>query len=127
MMDKEFLQSNQKNVINGLLFSNLDGIVMKENEAVRWYIFAVGDEIDLHGAHWHGQTVINEGLRYVVYIYLSIFMFVFPPHSCSSLIIVIGPTVCNYYLLVFILWTCAQITLDVGYFIVIPISTCRQE
>jgi len=75
MMDEEFLKSNQKNSINGALFSNLDGIVMKENEAVRWYIFAIGDETDLHGVHWHGQTVINEGLRYVV---LIITVLIFP-------------------------------------------------
>lgn len=66
MADKDFLQSNQKSVINGCFFSNLEGLVMKANEAVRWYTFAMGDETDLHGVHWHGQTVINEGARYAV-------------------------------------------------------------
>lgn len=28
-------------------------------DRVRWYVMAVGDEVDLHGVHWHGNTVIQ--------------------------------------------------------------------
>ena len=95
MMDEDFLRSNQKSTINGRMFSNLDGIIMRTNEAVRWYIFAVGDETDLHGVHWHGQTVTNKGLRYTASL---------STHIDVSFIIVVGPRVCNYCLLVCRQW-----------------------
>lgn len=33
---------------------------MNVGERVRWYIVALGTEVDLHTAHWHGETVTNE-------------------------------------------------------------------
>jgi hypothetical protein len=49
--------------INGLVFGNLSGLQMNEGERVRWYLFALGSEQDLHTAHWHGLRVIEEGRR----------------------------------------------------------------
>jgi hypothetical protein len=43
--------------MNGYIFSNLPGLVMKEGERVRWYLAAMGNERDVHSAHWHGKTV----------------------------------------------------------------------
>jgi manganese oxidase len=43
--------------INGYIFGNLPGLVMKQGEKVRWYLLGMGDEKDLHSAHWHGKTV----------------------------------------------------------------------
>jgi hypothetical protein len=34
---------------------------MNEGEHVRWYLFALGSEQDLHSAHWHGLRVLDEG------------------------------------------------------------------
>jgi multicopper oxidase len=47
--------------INGYIFSNLPGLVMKQGERVRWYLAAMGNERDLHSAHWHGKTVMRHG------------------------------------------------------------------
>jgi manganese oxidase len=47
--------------LNGYIFSNLPGLVMKEGERVRWYLAAMGNERDLHSAHWHGKTVLLHG------------------------------------------------------------------
>ena len=33
-------------------------MTMKKGERVRWYLFANGNEDDVHTPHWHGQTVI---------------------------------------------------------------------
>ena len=49
--------------INGSLFGNLPGLEMNEGERVRWYLFGLGDENDIHTAHWHGLRVIEEGRR----------------------------------------------------------------
>lgn len=47
--------------INGFIFGNLPGLYMKQGEKVRWYLLGMGNEIDLHSAHWHGETVIENG------------------------------------------------------------------
>jgi FtsP/CotA-like multicopper oxidase with cupredoxin domain len=43
--------------INGYVFGNLPGLVMKKGERVRWYALGMGSEQDLHTAHWHGNRV----------------------------------------------------------------------
>jgi len=43
--------------INGYVFGNLPGLVMKNGEKVRWYLMGMGNEKDLHTPHWHGKTV----------------------------------------------------------------------
>jgi FtsP/CotA-like multicopper oxidase with cupredoxin domain len=47
--------------MNGYIFSNLPGLVMNEGERVRWYLAAMGNERDVHTAHWHGKTVTRHG------------------------------------------------------------------
>ena len=47
--------------INGFIFGNLPGLVMKEGEKVRWHLLGMGNEIDLHTPHWHGETVTDAG------------------------------------------------------------------
>ena len=34
---------------------------MSENDRVRWYVGALGSEVDLHSAHWHGMVVTDRG------------------------------------------------------------------
>lgn len=46
--------------INGYIFGNLPGLVMKEGERVRWHLLGLGNEIDVHTPHWHGETVRYE-------------------------------------------------------------------
>ena len=43
--------------INGYIFGNLTGLVMKNGEKVRWHVMGMGNEVDLHTPHWHGKTV----------------------------------------------------------------------
>ena len=45
--------------INGFIFGNLSGFVMREGDRVRWHLLAIGNEQDLHTPHWHGQTVVH--------------------------------------------------------------------
>jgi hypothetical protein len=49
--------------INGYIFGNLPGLYMKRGDRVRWYLLAMGNEIDLHTPHWHGETVTEGGLH----------------------------------------------------------------
>jgi len=47
--------------INGYIFGNLPGLTMKQGDKVRWYLLGMGNEIDLHTPHWHGETVTDQG------------------------------------------------------------------
>jgi FtsP/CotA-like multicopper oxidase with cupredoxin domain len=58
-----FIESNKKHGINGLLYGNLDGFTMRRGERVRWYVIGLGNEDDIHTAHWHGNTVLRRGTR----------------------------------------------------------------
>ncbi|MDH5230790.1 MAG: multicopper oxidase domain-containing protein [Gammaproteobacteria bacterium] len=49
--------------MNGYIFGNLEGYVVNKHDRVRWYLVAMGTEVDLHTAHWHGQTVLDQGRR----------------------------------------------------------------
>ena len=53
-------EANLKHAINGRFFANLEGLEMKVGERVRWYLVALGNEADLHTAHWHAETVATE-------------------------------------------------------------------
>jgi manganese oxidase len=46
--------------INGYIFGNLPGFVMKQGEHIRWYLLGMGSEKDLHSPHWHGKTVSDK-------------------------------------------------------------------
>jgi len=45
--------------MNGFIFGNLPGLTMKQGERVRWYLLGMGNEVDLHTPHWHGETVTD--------------------------------------------------------------------
>jgi manganese oxidase len=45
--------------INGYIFGNLPGLVAESGDTVRWHVFSMGNERDVHTAHWHGQTVFT--------------------------------------------------------------------
>jgi len=58
-----FIESNKMHSINGFVFGNLPGLTMHKGERVRWYVMAMGTEVDLHTPHWHGNTVVSNGMR----------------------------------------------------------------
>jgi hypothetical protein len=56
-------EAGQRHAINGYIYGNLPGLEINEGERVRWYLFSLGSEIDLHTAHWHGLRVVEDGRR----------------------------------------------------------------
>jgi uncharacterized cupredoxin-like copper-binding protein len=54
-------EASLKHTINGRFFDNLPGYVMKQDDRVRWYEMALGNEVDLHTPHWHGNLVSENG------------------------------------------------------------------
>jgi manganese oxidase len=61
--DEEFAESNLMHSINGYVYGNLPGLTMRKGERIRWYVMAMGTEVDLHTPHWHGNTVLSGGMR----------------------------------------------------------------
>jgi len=62
-MNEEQTEGSLMHAINGYVFANIPGLEMKKGEKVRWHLFAMGTEIDLHTPHWHGETVLDSGIR----------------------------------------------------------------
>jgi hypothetical protein len=56
-------ETAERHAINGYIYGNLPGLEMNEGERVRWYLFGLGSESDLHTPHWHGLRVLEEGVR----------------------------------------------------------------
>ncbi len=61
--DEDFQESNLMHSINGYVYGNQPMMTMKRGERVRWYLMAIGTEVDLHTPHWHGNTVVMNGMR----------------------------------------------------------------
>ncbi len=63
--DEDFGESNLMHTMNGYVYGNLplSTMTMKRGEKVRWYLSGMGTEVDLHTPHWHGNTVIANGMR----------------------------------------------------------------
>ncbi|XP_071089861.1 hephaestin-like protein [Haliotis cracherodii] len=55
----EFIESNLMHGINGRLYGNLDGLDMCAGGMVRWHVFSVGTEVDLHTLTFNGDNFMN--------------------------------------------------------------------
>uniref|UniRef100_A0A3Q3K3A7 Hephaestin n=1 Tax=Monopterus albus TaxID=43700 RepID=A0A3Q3K3A7_MONAL len=55
--EEAFIESNKMHAINGYMYSNLNGLNMDVGDKVYWYLMGMGNEIDIHTAHWHGHNV----------------------------------------------------------------------
>nr|XP_057943945.1 ferroxidase HEPHL1 isoform X2 [Doryrhamphus excisus] len=61
--DEDFEESNLMHAINGYMFGNLPGVELCQNSAVAWHLFGMGNEVDIHSAFFHGNTLLDRGHR----------------------------------------------------------------
>ena len=61
--DPNFNKAIEYFTINGYIRGTLPLMTMKKGERVRWYMMANSNEDDIHAPHWHGQTVVFNGMR----------------------------------------------------------------
>jgi FtsP/CotA-like multicopper oxidase with cupredoxin domain len=54
-----------KFTINGYVHGSmpLDAMTMRKGDRVRWYLMSSTNDFDFHAPHWHGNTVILNGMR----------------------------------------------------------------
>ena len=57
--NEDFKESNKMHGINGFVFGNLKGLEMYQKEKVDWYLVGIGNEVDMHTVHFHGQTFLH--------------------------------------------------------------------
>jgi manganese oxidase len=61
--DEAFVESNLMHAINGYVYGNGPVVRLEKGRRTRWYLMAMGTEVDLHTPHWHGATVVANGMR----------------------------------------------------------------
>ncbi|XP_018617415.2 ceruloplasmin [Scleropages formosus] len=54
--DEEFIESNKMHGINGRIYNNLRGLTMEVGDKVYWHLMGMGNEVDMHTAHFHGHS-----------------------------------------------------------------------
>lgn len=61
LTEEEFEEANLMHGINGYVYCHVPEMVADRGDKVRWHTAAVGNEVDLHTAHWHGNTLNMQG------------------------------------------------------------------
>jgi manganese oxidase len=55
--------ANFKANMNGYQFANMPMPTMHRGERVRWYVLTIGEGLNFHTPHWHGNSMISSGNR----------------------------------------------------------------
>ncbi|KAK7889548.1 hypothetical protein WMY93_025108 [Mugilogobius chulae] len=58
--DEGFIESNKMHAINGFVFGNLPGLSMCQGNRILWHLMALGNEVDMHSIHFHGQVLTTQ-------------------------------------------------------------------
>ncbi|XP_023578498.1 ceruloplasmin [Octodon degus] len=61
--DSDFQESNKMHSMNGFMYGNQPGLTMCQGDSVIWYLFSAGNEADLHGIYFSGNTYLSRGER----------------------------------------------------------------
>nr|XP_008106315.1 PREDICTED: hephaestin-like protein 1 [Anolis carolinensis] len=54
----DFTEGNNMHAINGKIYGNLHALTMNEGERTNWYLIGMGNEVDLHTVHFHGESFL---------------------------------------------------------------------
>lgn len=49
--------------INGYMYGYLPNLTMCAGDKVKWYLFSLGNEADIHSAYFHGQLLVERKQR----------------------------------------------------------------
>ena len=58
-----FPSANFRATVNGYQYANGPLVQMKRGQHVRWYVLSLGEGLNFHTPHWHGNTVLVAGQR----------------------------------------------------------------
>lgn len=57
--NEDFKESNLMHAINGRIYGSLEGLEADKDDRVAWYFIGLGNEVDVHTAHFHGITFVG--------------------------------------------------------------------
>uniref|UniRef100_A0A673CTF4 Ceruloplasmin n=1 Tax=Sphaeramia orbicularis TaxID=375764 RepID=A0A673CTF4_9TELE len=58
--NEDFIESNKMHAINGFVFGNLPGLSMCQGNKIQWHMIGLGNEVDMHSVHFHGQILTTQ-------------------------------------------------------------------
>ncbi|XP_076010546.1 ceruloplasmin isoform X1 [Genypterus blacodes] len=58
--NEDFIESNKMHGINGFLYGNLPGLSMCQGNKIYWHLMGLGNEVDIHSVHFHGQILTTQ-------------------------------------------------------------------
>jgi len=58
-----FIPANFRFTINGYQYADGPVMTMHRGDHVRWYLLSLGEGLNIHTPHWHGNTVLVGGQR----------------------------------------------------------------
>ena len=58
-----YLTDDELFSINGFVYGNMPLPTMRVGQHVRWYVMATMSDFDFHTPHWHGNTLLIDGMR----------------------------------------------------------------
>ncbi|TKC42759.1 hypothetical protein EI555_017427, partial [Monodon monoceros] len=61
--NEDFQESNKMHSMNGFMYGNQPGLNMCQGDSVVWYLFSAGNEVDVHGIYFSGNTYLSRGER----------------------------------------------------------------
>ncbi|XP_069419048.1 ceruloplasmin isoform X1 [Ovis canadensis] len=61
--NEDFQESNKMHSMNGFMYGNQPGLSMCQGDSVMWYLFSAGNEVDIHGIYFSGNTYLSRGER----------------------------------------------------------------
>jgi hypothetical protein len=62
----DFIKSKLMHSINEYVYGNMPMSKMKVGAHMRWYLFSLSTETDVHTPHWHGKTLVGGHHDYAV-------------------------------------------------------------
>ena len=58
-----FLIDDEMYTMNGFVYGNMPTPTVRMGQRVRWYVMTTMSDFDFHTPHWHGNTVLVNGMR----------------------------------------------------------------
>lgn len=58
-----FVDDNTMFSINGYVYGNMPLVDVRQGQRTRWYVMTTMSDFDFHAPHWHGETVVINGMR----------------------------------------------------------------
>lgn len=84
--------------MNGFMYGNQPGLSMCLGDSVVWYLFSAGNEADIHGIYFSGNTYLSKGERRDtanLFPHTSLTLFMRPDTEGTFFLLALGYDFCD--------------------------------